>query len=114
MIEGREKVTISIYNDPKTLTKKNEKFENLPKGVIIIKYDRFEEIRNEVVYLGKNEQNSDMYAITKTTLPYDIVFINNEIGKKNGFDSVILFGNANYDNPKEVPKVYTTYFANKI
>lgn len=114
VVEGREEVTIIFENDPKPKTKGNERFEDLPKGTIVIKYDRFEPIVNEVVYITKNGSDVDIYAITDTTSPYDIVYVQNNAKKDDNYRDLILFGKSNPNNLSELPTVFTLYYSNKI
>ena len=112
--EGKEKVTIS-FDDPKPKTKGNENFNDLPKGFITIKYEGLKEIKNELIYLGKNNSNADIYSITKTQQDYDVVYIIKEthkVGLKN-YTHTILLGKADSDNYGGLPLYFTAYHCNK-
>lgn len=112
--EGKRNVHIS-FEDPKPNTKGNEDFDNLPKGSITIKYDGLNPIKDEIVYLGKNKSNAEIYLITKTQQDYDILYVfteNHKVGDKNCSHTIML-GKANLNNLGGMPLYFTAYHCNK-
>ncbi|PKR31783.1 hypothetical protein [Elizabethkingia anophelis] len=114
-IESRKKVNITII-DPKQLTKQNMSFDDLPKGYITIKYDGLKTITNEIVYIGKNRSNNDIYTITNTQLDYDILYIIRESHKvkSKNYSYIILMGKSDGNNLGGLPKFFTAYHSNTL
>jgi hypothetical protein len=113
----RDNRKVSIYfKDPKPITKVSDdaKFEDLPTGKLIIKYENIKEpIEIEIKYFGKYDfgetKNQSLYGITKTWLDYNsFIFVNKPTliaGKM--WNNALLIGNMNADNGNI--SVYTVY-----
>lgn len=112
--ESRNKVTIS-FSDPKSLTKVGTDFEKLPKGYVTIKYADLNQIKQQIVFLGKHEKTgADIYAIQTNDIGYDIIYVMKAIQKFHGksYSYMFLLGKTDENNIGGMPKYYTRFHCN--
>jgi hypothetical protein len=114
-VEGYKKATIK-FSDPKLLTKKDMPFDELPKGFAIFRFDGLDEVKETIIYIGKNESNDDIYAITNTETGNDIIYVIKEIHKvgKKTYSHTILLGKSDENNIGGLPKYFTAFHCNIV
>lgn len=111
--EGYRKATIS-FSDPKALTKEGTEFENLPRGTMIFKFEGLNQIKEEIIYIGKNQSGADIYAITNTQTGNDIIYViksSHKVGQKT-YGYTILLGKSDENNQGGLPKYFTAFHCN--
>lgn len=114
IVKNKRSAYITL-SDPKNITKKGMKFEDLPKGYITIKYGQLNPIREEVFYMGKNQNlNADIYTITTNQQDYDLLYIiknTQRVGNKN-YSFIILLGKADLNDIGSAPLYSTAFYSN--
>ncbi|OAQ43536.1 hypothetical protein A5893_17115 [Pedobacter psychrophilus] len=114
-VEGHKKVSIT-FSDPKLITPKNAEFENLPRGYVTFKFEGLNPVTETIVFIGKNGDGNDIYAITNSNVDLDVIYLVKtveKIGSKN-YSYIILWGKADSNNQGGLPKYFTAFHCNLI
>ena len=112
-VEDRKQVYITL-SDPKNLTKEGMRFEDLPKGYVTIQYEGLNPVKNEILYIGKNRSNAEIYTVINHQLNYDLLYVIKElhkVGNKN-YLYTILLGTGDENNLGGLPRYFTAYHCN--
>lgn len=112
-LEDRRNVTITFL-DPKEASKGITEFDDMPKGYLNIKYEGLNDVYNELIYIGQNKGGSEIYALTYTTLGFDILYLMKGDYKLNNktYNTLILIGQSNSANYGGLPLYYVGYYCN--
>lgn len=110
------------FTDPKSLASGEPDYENSPKGYMTIKFQGIQSaIWEEVIFISKDKSNpnTDIYAISKTSVDWNIAYVMKHDPKVKGFKPlnkfykyVILMGYDNGKTPGELPQYYTAFYCN--
>lgn len=112
-VVNKRKVTIS-FSDPKSITIEGTEFEKLPKGFIKIKYEDLKEISEEIIFMGRNKSDADIYSILNSGTGYDVIYIiksTHKLGQKT-YGYTILLGKADENNLGGLPTYFTAFHSN--
>lgn len=120
--KGSSRNAIISFIDPKSLASGEPDYENSPKGYITIKFEGIQSvIREEVIFISKDKSNpyTDIYAISKTSVDWNIAYVMKHDPKVKGFKPlnkyykyVILMGYDSGKTPGELPQYYTAFYCN--